>query len=124
MKIIGSIKNKEKMIVLEQVDIQLKISEVDNLINFLKECKKDFIIRQQDCSVKKMILKGERVEIKKLSTYESIKELGCESWDCHLHYKDWNEAKGNLDQSADIVIHTTLRAKEGKNGAFIWENED
>ena len=123
MKIIGSI-NKEKTVSLEQIDIQLKISEIDELINFLQECKKNFTIRQQDCSVKKMILKDEQVEVKDLSTYESIKDFGCEFLDCHLHYKDWNEVKGNSDKSADIVIHTTLRAKEEKNGAFTWKNED
>ena len=121
MKIIGTTK-EQRTVKLKQIDIQLKICDIDNLINFLSECKKEFIERQQDCSVKKMTLKNKKIFLENILNYDIIKNSGYELLDCHVHYKDWS--KINLDEEEEIVIHTHFKAKKKEDGTFIWINEE
>ncbi len=123
MKIIGSNKTG-KTIKLSRVDIQLKLSEIDNIIDFLQACKDAFNSRQQDCSIQRIVMKDEMIDYEKLTKYKAIKAIGSELIDCELHYADWCEEKRNLETDKDIVIHTPFKAKEKEDGTFTWENVD
>ena len=87
MKIIGSNKTG-KTVKLNRVDIQLKISEIDNIIDFLRACKSEFNFRQQDCSIQRIVMKDETIDYEKLTKYKAIKAIGSELIDCELHYAD------------------------------------
>lgn len=121
MKIIGS-NNRGKTVNLNRVDFQLKISEIDVLIDFLKSCKKVFCSRQHDCSVKKIVVKNDEVTCEKLTTYNDIKAIGSDYIDCELHYADWCKDKTESKTCKDIVVHTPFKAKENKDGTFVWKN--
>lgn len=123
MRIIGTGK-RGKAVNLKRVDIQLKISEIDNLIDFLKTCKEEFILRQQDCSVKKLVMKGDDINYEEFTTYKAVKAVGGGLIDCELHYADWQTDKRNSGTSKDIVVHTPLKAEEKGDGTFVWVNTD
>lgn len=123
MKLIGSNKSG-KTVNLERVDLQLTISEIDKLIDFFKACKKDFNSRQQDCSIKRIVMKNDEVNYEVFTTYRDVKAIGSEIIDCELHYVDWCNDKKRLFVDKDIVIHTPFKAKKKEDGSFTWENID
>lgn len=123
MKIVGTLENQETAD-LKQVDVQLRIDEIDNLIKFLFECKNSFIKRKQDCSIQKVNLKDESIILERIESYKKVKEMGCEVLDCHLHYNDYNFNKIILDNVVDLVVHTLLIAKEEEGDVFSWENKE
>lgn len=116
MKIVGTRKNKTQN--LDEVDILLTIDELDHLIEFLEFTKKDFIERQKDSSVKKVIKNGDDYEAEDITSYFEIVKMKNTVIDYHSHFIDWSER----DLPIDIVIHTTFEAEEKDDDKFSWIN--
>lgn len=116
MKIFGT-KNK----ILKEINLVLTIGEIDDLIDFLICAKKDFVERQADCSVKKIVEKNGAFGVENITSYNQIVKSKNTILDCHMHYKDWCN---NDVAESDIVIHTIFKAKKDKEDKFIWTDKD
>ena len=111
------IKNEQS----SQIEFIATIDEINELIVFLKNAKKQFVKRQKDCSVKRVRLENEKIKTEKIIDYNELILSGNDFIEDHVHFSDW---KNKIKQSAepDIVIHTYFKARKNSNDTFHWEN--
>ena len=117
VEIMKLIKNKQA----SQVEFIMTIEEINELIMFLKNTRKQFVKRQKDCCIKRVLLENEKIKTEKITNYNDLILSGNDFIEDHVHFSDW---KNKIKQSAepDIVIHTYFKARKNSNDTFHWEN--
>ena len=111
------IKNEQS----SQIEFIATIDEINELIVFLKNAKKQFVKRQKDCSVKRVRLENEKIKTEKITDYNELILSGNDFIEDHVHFSDWQD-KNEQSAEPDIVIHTYFKARKNSNDTFHWEN--
>jgi hypothetical protein len=130
MKSLSGTTKRNRSVELKSVTIFLKIDEIDALIAFLAQAKKQFVESKNMPIISKIKDTGAGFKIIDITNFDDIarNSLSIISGE-HIHYQDWARENGltNLDSFSplllDLVLHTTLVAHENKDGTFHWENE-
>ena len=117
VEIMKLIKNKQA----SQVEFIMTIEEINELIMFLKNTRKQFVKRQKDCCIKRVLLENEKIKTEKITNYNDLILSGNDFIEDHAHFSDWQD-KNEQSAEPDIVIHTYFKARKNSNDTFHWEN--
>lgn len=117
METMKLIKNKQA----SQVEFIMTIEEINELIMFLKNTRKQFVKRQKDCCIKRVLLENEKIKTEKITNYNDLILSGNDFIEDHAHFSDWQD-KNKQSAEPDIVIHTYFKAIKNSDDTFSWEN--
>ena len=120
MKIINNETIKKE--VFSQIELLVTIDELDDLIEFFKSAKKQFVKRRNDCSIKLVKLENDKIKIEKITGYSKLIASGNDLIEDHIHFKDWTKKKDQECVEPDIVVHTMFKAKQNIDDTFDWAN--
>ena len=78
---------KDKLLELKEIDLVLTIREINDLIDFLVDTRKNFIERQEDCSIKRLVEKDGAFCVENITSYRQIVKSKNTILDCHINIK-------------------------------------